>query len=172
MMNQSEANRLFSYNPSTGVIKWSVNVGKKIKAGDVAGTVLSTGYVSIIVKGKAYKAHRIAWLIMFGVNPDCDIDHVNRNRSDNRACNLRLATRSQNAINSSVSSSNSSGFKGVSFNKASGKWVANMVIDGKQKQLCKSESKEDAINAYKVASLKIHGEFSPFYGKEMNDEKD
>jgi hypothetical protein len=65
-----------------------------------------------------YLGHRLAWLYMVGVWPDDEIDHWNRDPSDNRFTNLRDATHAKNGFNSGKRSNNSSGRKGVSLDTA------------------------------------------------------
>lgn len=94
---------LLLYNPDTGNIYWNVNF-KNIKKGKLAGTKSSGktgGYVTIEICGKAYKAHRIAWALYYGIFPDenLTIDHIDRIRDNNRIINLRLVTIKENAQN-------------------------------------------------------------------------
>lgn len=91
---------------------------------------------------------------------DMDTDHINGNRLDNRCSNLRICTTKQNMANQGIRSNNTSGYKGVTFHKTTNKWVACIHIDGKNKNLGYFEDKEDAAEAYQIASLEYHGEFS------------
>ena len=74
--------RFLEYNPLTGEFKWRPS---------------NNGYVSIRIQGKAYLAHRLAWLITYGKMPKKDIDHIDRNRQNNRIDNLREVTASENS---------------------------------------------------------------------------
>jgi hypothetical protein len=76
------------YDAETGVFTRRVGSGHA-HAGDMAGSVHSTGYVRIGIDGGKYTAHCLAWLYVHGVWPSDQIDHINRNRSDNRIANLR-----------------------------------------------------------------------------------
>jgi hypothetical protein len=78
-------------------------------------------------------------------------DHINRDRSDNRRCNLREVTASQNAHNRKVRLDNKSGFTGVRFREDSKKWSAILVIERKRNYLGCFINKVDAINAYEKA---------------------
>jgi hypothetical protein len=92
--------KLFNYDCETGEIRWAAKVPRsKTKIGDIAGSVMRDGYRRVIVHGKFVLAHRLAWLMYYGKFPENEIDHINRNRADNRICNLREATRSQNCMN-------------------------------------------------------------------------
>ncbi|MDA6380520.1 HNH endonuclease signature motif containing protein [Escherichia coli] len=71
----------------------------------------------IMINGKAYPAHRLAWLIVYGTMPDGFIDHINRVRTDNRISNLRLVTHSENMQNRKIQKNNKSGYRGVSWDE-------------------------------------------------------
>jgi hypothetical protein len=90
------------------------------------------------------------------------IDHINRNKLDNRKCNLRIATAQMNAINQGCSSRNTSGVKGVYLNKRTQKWVASIAINKKTIHLGTFETIENAIRARKEAENKYH---KPLFGK-------
>ena len=99
MLKSTELHRLLHYNPETGVFTWRVNRSRLAKAGSVAGTINSQGYVSIMVNRKLYLAHRLAFLYMTGSFPVDQVDHINRLRADNRWINLRPCNNSQNHRN-------------------------------------------------------------------------
>lgn len=88
---------------------------------------------------------------------DC-IDHINGIKSDNRICNLRPATRSQNGANRVAIR----GMKGAFFHKSSGKWSAQISKENKKMHLGLFDTEGEAHEAYKEASLRMHGEFSRF----------
>ena len=90
------------------------------------------------------------------------VDHINRNKLDNRRCNLRIATPQMNAINQGVNSRNKSGVKGVYFNKKNGKWVASIIVSNKYIHLGTFETLEDASMARKEAEEKYH---KPLFGE-------
>ena len=79
------------------------------------------------------------------------IDHINQNPLDNRRCNLRYITKSENSINSKIPITNTSGYKGVSWNKKRKKWEAYITINQIKKNLGCFIEIEDASNAYKEA---------------------
>ena len=112
------------YNPTTGIFTWKKTPKHgSVKAGDCAGNV-NKGYLRIDVNGRSILAHRIAWYFVTGEWPTQDIDHINRNRSDNRFENLRHVSRSANAFNGKLNKLNSSGLKGISFDKSADRWKA------------------------------------------------
>lgn len=87
-------------------------------------------------------------------------DHINGVRNDNRRCNLRPATMSQNRINYSGMRTNTSGYKGVNRCKAEKKWRARIMTNGKRLSLGSFDDPKDAAKAYNKAALKLHGEFA------------
>lgn len=115
-------------------------------AGKEAGTVKSTGYVSIHIDGRHYAAHRLVWLFVYGHWPERDIDHINGVRTDNRLLNLRVVTRRENAKNRAMRSDNTSGITGVSFDKSAGKWKAEIWYHGKRKSLGRFTSFDEAVS--------------------------
>ena len=89
---------LLDYNPLTGKFTWKITRGPK-PAGSTAGQRWVT-YIRIKIDGKQYSAHRIAWLMITGEDPgDMIVDHIDCDKQNNRADNLRLANASQNSIN-------------------------------------------------------------------------
>lgn len=106
---------------------------------------------------------KLARLIM-GVlnNPNIIIDHIHGSDTlyDNRKCNLRHATLSQNGMNKVIQSNNTSGYTGVSKHKLTNKWIANIKVNNKTIYLGEFENKEDAIKVRKEAEEKYFGEFS------------
>lgn len=94
--------------------------------------------------------------------PHEQADHINGNGLDNRRENLRLATKSQNNANRRISKNNKSGYKGVSWHKASGKWVAGIKVNGKSINLGGYDTPEQAHKAYCDAAIKYFGEFANF----------
>lgn len=135
-------------------------MSKKIVIGSRAGTKRPDGYRHVRIYGKIYQEHIVIWCMLKGEWPTLLIDHENEVRDDNRIENLRLATRAQNAVNTGKWSTNTSGYKGISFNKASKKWVANISVNKKLIHLGSFSSVEEANTAYKEAAIFYHGEFA------------
>lgn len=90
-----------------------------------------------------------------------DVDHINGDRSDNRKCNLREATRSQNLWNSEISSRNTSGAKGVDFMKNKNKWRVRITAKkGVVIHVGTYNTFEEAVAVYNKKALYYHGEFA------------
>ena len=110
------------YDPFSGVFTWKTNHGYRFKAGDVAGTYSSGGYREIQINGTKYRATRLAYLLMTGEQPDTSLvmDHINRERCDDRWENLRL-------VSVSVNNSNK-GLKGLGYcyDKHTNRWLTKI----------------------------------------------
>lgn len=105
-------------------------------------------------------AHRLAFLYMTGSWPVNRVDHKDCNPLNNAFINLRQATASQNAANRGVDKRNTSGYKGVSFYKPLGRWVAHIRHNYRLKSLGYFDTKEEAAEAYKKAAEAAFGDFS------------
>lgn len=147
------------YNPKTGIFIWKKKVNSRIDIGDIAGTISNFGYCRICIKRRIYVAHRLAWLYIHDEWPSDDIDHINRDRADNRIANLRVATRSQNTANSPRRCNNKSGYKGVSWSREKRKWLATIRGHEKSLYLGYFGQARDAHLAYCAAAEKFFGKF-------------
>jgi len=151
---------LFSYDPDTGVFRYIKSPYRGHLVGSVAGTKTLSGYSKIVIGGREYRAHRIAWLWMTGAWPKGEIDNINLDKSDNRWCNLRLATGSQNTANTRAKPFNKSGVKGVCWHKLARKWRATITVNRKQHHLGFFCTLESAAAAYAAAAEQHFGEFA------------
>jgi len=151
---------LLSYDSETGNLYWKQSVTRWIKPGDKAGS-RSRHAVDVTVDKKSYRAHRIIWLLKTASDPgDNLIDHIDGNPFNNKFANLRLATHRQNQCNQRRRSDNTSGLKGVHWNKERRKWVAQISRNGKIIPLGRYATKEQAHAAYCQAVYKFNGEFA------------
>jgi len=152
ILTQARLKELFSYDEQTGFFKRHMRLGPKK---DISGHVATKGHRQIMVDKKLHMAHRLAWLYVYGEHPKNLIDHINRNPDDNRICNLRLATSSQNQQNTKLRKDNLCGEKGISYSEKETKWRARISIGGKTFNLGRFKSFESAINARKIAEDKM-----------------
>lgn len=151
--------RILSYDQETGSITWVARNNRR-KAGERAGRPSVRGCIVITLHKRSYYAHRIAWLMVYGIWPDGIIDHINGDPADNRIANLRIASKAQNSHNRGRQKNNRSGFKGVCWHKRNKTWQASIVTCGKRKHLGRFDSAEEASAAYEAAALELHGEFA------------
>ncbi len=158
MLSQARLKELFNYDPETGFF---TNIGRRGET--CAGHLNTTGYRQIRIDGKLFCAHRLVWLYVHGAFPTEYLDHINRNKDDNRICNLREANRSQNNRNGSRRRNNKTGVPGVCLasDRYLGNYRAFIRIDGKQKDLGIFETLAEAAAVRKAAELKYFGEFAP-----------
>lgn len=159
MITQSELKEVLDYNPDTGLFTWIESNGC-VKAGDIARYKHHTGYINITITGKAYQAHRLAYLYMTGNFPKNSIDHINHVKDDNRWTNLRDATSSQNKSNIKKLKNNTSGYKGVSWDKRDKNWRAQIKHMNKNINIGSYTTPQEASEAYKKKAIEIYGEFS------------
>jgi hypothetical protein len=154
----------FSYDPETGVVthkchRFARFVGQP--AGFSSGSFKEYLNVCLSMDGvrKHYAVHRIAWLLLTGSDPgDFEIDHINGDPTDNRACNLRLATRRQNMRNQKHHRNNRLRSRGV-HQKSNGRYAAAISCDGRRYHLGNYDTVEEASIAYRAAAVVAHGIF-------------
>lgn len=121
-----------------------------------------SGYLKGAIFGRTYLAHRVVWALVRGSWPQ-EIDHINGDRSDNRICNLRSVTTSENNRNRALSTLNKSGRIGVFWWEKYQVWRASIRTDGKQIHLGTFHSKAEAI-AVRAAAEKRYG-YHPNHGR-------
>lgn len=158
---REEVLALFSYDPATGIFIWINSLRPERDNGKPAGGV-KDGYLQIAIFGRFYRAHHLAWLVMTGYWPplDRDVEHRDGIRRNNAWANLRLATRSQNNMNTGMRSDNKSGHKGVGFHHASGLWHARVTVNRRVISLGYYKTIEGAVAA-RMAGEQLHfGQFS------------
>lgn len=154
---------VLSYEQETGIFTWLVRTGLRVRIGSVAGCIREDdGYRQIRIDGEIYLAHRLAYFWMTGKWPAETVDHMNRDRDDNRWCNLRAASYSQNNANAISRSSSKTGLKGVSFAPQAKRrpWAARICKNRKHKHLGYFATPEEAHAAYDRAARDLHGEFA------------
>lgn len=137
------------YQPDTGDIVWiqKTSSASRVSIGSVAGGVnKTTGYRRIKFRDKKFAAHRLAFYLSDITIPAAmDVDHINGDKLDNRWCNLRLITRSENACN--AKRHRQGRVPGVYYHSRQKKWRAYTMINGKQKHLGLFTTEADAIRS-------------------------
>lgn len=142
-------------NPKASAARWNGRLARK----PAFATVNSSGYLCGRVLHKTLMAHRVIWAIHNGYFPELEIDHINGEKKDNRLCNLRLATLTQNQHNTGLRVSNSTGYKGVSFRPDYGRFTSSISVNSKSIHLGSFDTAELASEAYNIAARHYHKEF-------------
>lgn len=156
---------LIDYDAEAGFLtwryrEWESEEWNSINAGQRACFPASDGYRCVVVSGRTFMAHRVAWVIMTGDWPEKILDHIDGVRWNNTWDNLRQATHGQNSANAPLRSHNTSGLKGVHFKKSTGRWLASITVARKSRHLGYFDTKEEAHEAYMKAARENFGEFA------------
>ena len=157
-VTQNRLKELLDYSLETGLFKWKIAHSRRVHAGDVAGSLSPKGYILIGVDGCVYRAHRLAWLYVYGKFPEHYIDHINRIKADNRIENLRDVSITVNNENQKYAPSHnkSCGVLGVSREKNHRRWRAVITTGGKQVHIGYFDTIEEAEAAYVAEKRKLH----------------
>jgi hypothetical protein len=163
MITYERASELLEYNPDTGALTWKQSRGR-VSEGSIAGhkqirACAKPKAMDVRIDRVNYKAHRIAWLLHYKEFPRLYVDHINGNPYDNRICNLREATASENQHNMTTHKDNKSGRIGVSFHSGNQMWRAQISSNYVHYHIGYFDTPEEAYRAYCKKAKEIHGEF-------------
>lgn len=142
-----------------GYLYWLVVRKKRgglTEIGSRAGYIAGNGYRYVGVDGKRLLEHRVIFALIHGRWPANSLDHINRVPTDNRPENLRECSHLENMQNTSVRSDNTTGVKGVSWDRARSRYAAELVVDGKKKYLGRFLTLEEAAAVRADAVAKFH----------------
>jgi len=140
-LTQARLKELFNYHD--GVLYWKKRPLNHFKnkhgqrtfnsqhAGKKAGSRCNSGYYHISLRGKRYLRSRLIFFYHNGYMPENSIDHINRKTWDDKIINLREVTHQCNARNCGNSKNNTSGVKGVVWNKINRKWQSQIMVNRK-----------------------------------------
>lgn len=169
----AEVESFLRYDPSTGRFTWKHRAATYFSSdkaceiwnaqwvGKKAGGLDVKGYVSIGIFNRHIRAHRIAWFMIHGEWPTEQIDHINGVKSDNRWLNLRAALRKGNQRNQKRPITNTSGVKGVIYDKSHNTWYFQMrQDDGSRFTKTGFATKEAAAEECRRVRNLLHGEFA------------
>jgi hypothetical protein len=156
MITQERLKKIFSYDPETGIFTRRFKTSNSSKLG-VVTTQDSAGYIQFSVDAISKRAHQWAFLYMENYIPD-QVDHDNRNKSDNRWCNLKPSNDKLNRKNMPKRKDNLSGVTGVYFDNYYQCWRAVIYDDTKRRSLGTFVLKSHAIAAREkeLAKLNYH----------------
>jgi len=148
----TELRRRFAVRSDSTLIR-KLNAGGGRKAGDPVGSPMRGGYLAVRICGVSFLAHRIIWAICNCADPgDFDVDHIDRDKTNNRPENLRLATRSQNCANKFTN--------GIHQRKSSGRFQAYVYKDRTCVHLGMFDTAEEARAAHAAAKTQLFGEYA------------
>ena len=181
----SDLRAVVRYSPDTGILYWrqrslrffgGVRPAHSRAAWNgrfadkpINGTESEHGYIRIYVLREPHFAHRVAWAAFYGEWPTQGIDHINREKQDNRITNLRLCNQSQNMFNTGLFRHNTSGYRGVRFVDRYKAWHAILNHNGRKHSLGFFPTAEEAAKAYSAAVKQAAGEFAPTEGVWTDD---
>lgn len=158
IVTQELLKELFTYEPDTGNFYWNETGQGRNAVGVPAGCLSDQGYILISYRGMRHaRAHRLAWLYVYGVHPSGYIDHINGNRADNRIANLREVTKAGNQQNvKAPRRHNSSGYLGVVSNKRRTRWISQITKNGKAIYLGSFATPQEAHERYLQEKRQAH----------------
>jgi hypothetical protein len=151
---------VLDYDKNTGVFTWKIHT-TNTKIGQIAGNRKEndTWYRLIRYKGKGYLAHRLAWFYVNCEWPNGIVDHIDRDKDNNRIANLRIVTAHENAQNinkhNGAKKKNKSKYIGVS-RSSTGKWYTRIMAYGKNYYGGSYDTELEAHNAYLELKQKLH----------------
>lgn len=148
---------LFDYKE--GQLYWKKTTSNRSIAGNLAGYLSKRGYWRVSIDYKHYYTHRIIFLMFHGHLPKL-LDHIDSNPLNNKIENLRAATSAENVRNSKLRKTNTSGIKGVSWDKQHKKWSVAIMVSGKNYRIGRFKDLELAQLAIAEARNKYHQEFA------------
>lgn len=161
VLTQDQLKQALDYDPATGVFRWKAPQSRRVHVGDQAGVVALNGRRYINLRGGKYLAHHLAWLYVYGVWPSEYVRHRDENHDNNAIANLYEATAAATVRGTKALSTNSSGFRGVSFDKSKGKWQATITRNYRQMHLGYFETPEAAAAVYQEACQSLTSEGDP-----------
>lgn len=138
-ITQKRLKEIICYDSVSGIFTWRKSCGSRAVKGSVAGTN-NRGYIQIKVDKVLHNAHRLAWLYVYGYLPEGDVHHIDGNKGHNQISNLEELSRSCHTKLTESRKDNTSGIKGISWDKNLCKWRAQMQSNGKRIHLCISEN--------------------------------
>lgn len=155
-LTQDELKKILHYDPETGIFTWLISPARCVKVGDRAGYMPKADaeeqYIKIAINYKYYRAHRLAWLYMYGKLPKHTIDHIDGNGTNNKLANLRDVPQKENVKNRKQSIRNKSGMTGIFWRR--NRWEVAITINREIIYLGVHPALLDAACARKSAEIR------------------
>ena len=162
LFSPDELRALLDYDPATGIFRWRYRAGGRALKGSVAGTPSvvrgDLRRIVIVIRGRFFGAHILAWYWMTGEWPNTKLDHKDRDPGNNQWANIRRATDAQNAFNATRRRDNTTGYRGVYVRGR--RFCAQINVAGRRTKLGAFSTASDAARAYDRAAEILHGEFA------------
>ena len=160
MLTQAKVKEYLKYEDGHLWWKKKSHPMSRVTMGNRAGKHTPKGYIVVTLLGRNYLEHRLIWLYHCGEWPEDQLDHINGVRDDNRIENLRQVTNQQNQFNKKSANGSSSQYKGVYWNKNSGKWHSRCQTRGSNKHLGFFDCELEAAKAYDDYAKSLHGAYA------------
>lgn len=157
-LTQADVRHLFDYDAENGIL-----IRKTFRNGcpynkPVGHKPSQDGYGAVRIGRTIYRTHRIIWLWYYGTWPQYEINHIDRNRINNKIENLEDVDCGRNSHNKGIYKNNKMGLPGVSIHKPNGKFKAQIQNNYKKESLGYFDTAEEAFLAYQLAKIKYHPE--------------
>jgi hypothetical protein len=157
MITQDNLKECLEYKE--GKLFWIKQSSSNIRIGMEAGTTNERGYVQVKIFNKRYYAHRLVFFMFNGYFPQ-EVDHIDGNKNNNRIENLRASTKAQNQHNAKINKNNTSGVKGVTWDKQNKKWKSQCGYNNKNHYLGHFIDKELAKQVVEQFRKQYHHEYA------------
>jgi hypothetical protein len=157
---QEYLRQIFDYKD--GNLYFKKKIGSRGYIGKKVGSLTSKGYLYTTINKKGYLIHRLIFMMFYGYIPN-QIDHIDGNSLNNFIENLRPATREENCQNAKLSIANTSGTKGVYWQKSTNKWAISISLNKKRLYFGCFDDLELAELVAQEARDKYHGKFARHY---------